>query len=365
MYPGVLNRYLFKSISMGILMAALMFLTLDVLISFIQQVNQVGKGDFTVGSAFYYTLLVIPSSIYNVFPVSAVVGVMLGLGLLSANSELVIVQSIGISKLKLASITIVTLVAWLVPISLLGEFVAADAKLLAESYRSTTISKNIGLGANTGVWIRDNNVIFNAVPTGNTYDIRNKDIVMNDVTVYELDESLQVEKVSKAKQAIHKQGSWELFDIEVTEFVELGVETKKYEKLSWPSRIEPEILSITHSRPKNLSIRDIIKFKKFHVDENKIPANYEIALWTKFFYPLVVISTALTALPFLFGLMRAGGFGQRLLTGILLGVVLDLSHRTLLNIGEVYNVHPTLVTVVPQSLILIMVLLYLKTQNQK
>ena len=362
---STLNKYIFKSISFGVALAIIMFLTLDILIGFIQQINAVGKGDFTIGSALFYTMLTIPNRVFDNFPVSSVVGVMIGLGALAASSELVVIQSAGISRFKIAWITIMALIIWLVPMSLMGEFIVPPAKLMAESFRSTKINKNIGLGINSGVWIRDGNIIFNAVPIGGAYDAPNKNIVMNDVTVYELDDKLQVIKVSKAEKAVHKGENWELSNLEVTQFVESGVSTQLLEKQSWPSRIEPEILSIVHSRPKYLSIRDIIKYKNFQVDKENIPIKYDIALWSKFSYPLLVIATALTGLPFLFGLLRSGGFGQRLLIGVMLGIVLYLVNRTLINVGEVFHVHPMAVTFLPSAVILFLVLSYLRIQKKK
>lgn len=358
---SLLNRYIFKSISFGIILAVLMFLTLDVLIGFIQQINTVGRGDFTVGSAFFYTMLTIPSKILAMFPVSCVVGVMIGLGALAANSELIVIQSAGVSRLKLAWVTILTLVIWLVPISLMGEFIVPIAKLSAESFKSTKISKDVGLGIKSGVWVRDGNIIFNAKPQGNVYDSKKQNIEMNDVTVYELDEKLQVVKVSNAEKAIHKGDSWELLGLEVTEFTTKGVVSEIIEKQTWPSRIEPEILSITHSRPKDLSIRDIVKYKEFQNNKQDVPIKYDIALWSKMVFPLLVIATALTGLPFLFGLLRSGGFGQRLLIGVMLGIIIFLMNNTLLNVGEVFKVSPLIVTTLPSALIILLVLFYLKS----
>ncbi len=360
----IINKYLFQSISKGLILAVAIFLTLAVLLGFIQQINAVGRGDFTVGSAVFYTLLTIPSIVFDYFPVSAVVGVMIGLGVLSANSELVVVQSVGYSRLKIAKITIITLLLWLLPMSLMGEFVVPPAKLMAESYRSSKLSKDIGLGVNSGVWIRDGNIIFNATPLGNVYDIKNKNIVMADVTVYVLDNKLQVIKVSKAKKATHKGESWELEEIEITEFVDSGVVSKKLKKQNWPSRIKPDILSITHSRPKYLSIRDILKYKNFHQQKQHLPAKYKVALWSKYSYPLIVLATVMTGLPFLFGLLRSGGFGQRLLIGVMLGLILYLVNRMLANVGEVFNIHPVLVTAVPSALIFFTSLLLLRPQKK-
>ncbi|MCF6317745.1 MAG: LPS export ABC transporter permease LptG [Proteobacteria bacterium] len=361
---STLNRYIFKAISLGVLLAIAIFLSLDVLIGFISQVNVVGRGDYTIGSALFYTLLTIPDSIYQNFAVSSVVGVMLGLGALAASSELVVIQSSGVSRMKVAAVSVSTLLVWLLPMTMMGEYVVPPAKLLAESYRATKLNKDVGLGVNSGVWIRDGNIVFNATPVGSGYDERRKNIVMNDVTVYELDDKLKVVKVSKAEKATHKGGSWELLNIQVTEFVESGVVTKTIDWQLWPSRIEPEILGITHSRAKDLSIRDIVKYKNFQENKDHIPIKYDIALWSKITYPLMVIATALTGLPFLFGLLRSGGFGQRLLIGIMLGIVFNLANRTLLNMGEVFNIHPAVVTILPAATIVILTLWILKLQNR-
>ncbi len=362
---STLNRYIFKSISSGLILSVLMFLTLDILIGFIQQINAVGKGDFTIGSAVFYTLITIPEKVFEMFPLSSVVGVMIGLGALAAQSELVVIQSAGISRIKIAWLTILSLLIWLIPISLIGEYIVPSTFLKAESYRNSKINKDIGLGANTGVWIRDGNVIFNAQPIGNNYDENDDNITMNNVTVYELDEKLQVVKVSKAEKAIHQGKSWELHNLEVTEFVDTGVVTHIINKQIWESRIEPNILSIASSRPKNLSIRDIIKYKKFQSSKENTPLKYDIALWSKFSYPLLVIATALTGLPFLFGLLRSGGFGQRLLIGVVLGIVLYLLKWALLNMAEVFSIHPLIVTALPSSIILFLVLWYLGLKQKK
>lgn len=362
---STLNRYIFKSISSGLILSVMMFLTLDILIGFIQQINVVGKGDFTIGSAVFFTLITIPSKIYGMFPLSSVVGVMIGLGALAARSELVVMQSSGISRLKIAWLTIMTLIIWLVPISFMGEYVVPSTTLKAESYRNSKLNKDTGLGANTGVWIRDGNIIFNAQPINNNNDNGVNNIIMNHVTVYELDDKLQVIKVSKAEKAIHHGKSWELYNLEVTEFVDSGVATQLIEKQSWDSRIEPNILNIASARPKDLSIRDILKYKKFKADKENTPIKYNIALWSKFSYPLLVIATALTGLPFLFGLLRSGGFAQRLLIGVVLGIVLYLLKWTLLGAAEVFHIHPFIVTALPSSVILLWVLWLLHLQQKK
>lgn len=361
---STINIYLFKTISLGIVVAIMILLTLDVLISLIQQLNAVGKGDFTVGSAIYFTFLTIPRKIFDNFPVSSVVGVMIGLGSLAAKSELVVIQSAGISKLRMALITFMVLLVWLIPMSLMGEYVVPKAHIVSESYRNTKLTKGVGLGINSGVWVRDGQVIFNAMPLNSIKDSKTNAITLKDVTVYELDEKLKVIKVSKAKKAQHVGDAWLLEELEVTEFVANGVETTTLSSQSWPSRIKPEILNISYTRPKYLSVRDILKYKEFQKNRVDIPVKYNIALWAKLSYPLIVIATAFSGLPFIFGLVRSGGFGQRLLIGVMLGLVLYLANRTLQNMGEVFQMHPIMITVVPSLIIISGVSLILSLRNK-
>lgn len=349
---SLINVYLFKNISRGIVFAILILLTLDILISMIQQLGAVGKGDFTIGSALYFTFLTIPRKIFDNFPVSSVMGLMIGLGSLASNSELVIMQTSGLSRLRIAIVTLFTLIVWLVPISLMGEYVVPKAHIVSESFRNAKLAKGVGLGINSGVWVRDGSVIFNAKPLNSIKDSRTKSVTLKDVTVYELDESLKVIRVSKAKQAKHSDNAWQLENIEVTEFVKTGVTTKTIPNQTWPSRIKPEILNISYTRPKYLSVRDIMKYKEFQKDKDHIPVKYNIAFWAKLSYPLIVLATALTGLPFVFGLVRAGGFGQRLLLGVMIGLILYLTNRTLQNMGEVFQMHPILITAVPSLFII-------------
>ena len=54
---------------------------------------------------------------------------------------------------------------------------------------------------------------------------------------------------------------------------------------------------------------------------------YEIALWTKFTYPLAAVVMMLLALPFAHVQRRAGGIGAKVFAGIMLGLLFHLGNR--------------------------------------
>src|SRR3546814_11041913 len=59
-----------------------------------------------------------------------------------------------------------------------------------------------------------------------------------------------------------------------------------------------------------------------YLERNGLDASsYRLSLWRKLIAPLTVVAMMLLAVPFVLGSQRGGGDGQRLLVGILVGLV--------------------------------------------
>jgi lipopolysaccharide export system permease protein len=57
-------------------------------------------------------------------------------------------------------------------------------------------------------------------------------------------------------------------------------------------------------------------------------------------------------MPFVFGALRSGGLGQRLVTGMLLGIGFYFVNRTAGSLGEVYGLNPAMTALLPSVLLL-------------
>ncbi len=344
---NILNRYMFKTFSTGLLMAVVLLLAIDVLFSLIKELNDI-TAVYTLGDVFFYVMLTIPSKIYELFPVSVVVAVVVSLGALASGSELVVMLASGVSKLRIAMTVLVSVAVWLVLVVLMGEYVAPAGEQMAQQFRNEQVSQGKATSASNAIWLRDDDVIFRTDQMKKNGLDGSYELV--DVTVFELEDK-KLTRVSKAKSAVFANQQWLLNDLEISEFTALGVQTSKQANQKWDSRIRPEILNISTTRPKYLSVRDIKKFKKFNADSGHLQSSYAIAQWSKLAFPLLVFTTALCGVAVLFGQIRTGGFAQRLVTGIVIGIVVYLINKTLLNYGEVYHVNPILVTVLPATLL--------------
>lgn len=339
---------------MGLLMAVVLLLAIDVLFNLIKELNDI-TAIYTLGDVFFYVMLTIPSKIYELFPVSVVVAVVVSLGALASGSELVVMLASGVSKLKIAGVVLSSVGLWLVMVVLMGEYVAPAGEQMAQQFRNEQVSQGKATSASNAIWLRDDDVIFRTDQMKK--NLNDNSYELSDVTVFELEDKKLI-RVSKAKSAHFSNQQWQLSDLEISEFTEQGVLTTKEASLQWESRIRPEILNISTTRPKYLSVRDIKKFKQFSAETGSLQSSYAIAQWSKFAFPFLVFATALCGVMVLFGQTRTGGFAQRLVVGIVIGIIVYLLNKTLLNYGEVYHVNPVLVTLLP-SLLLSIVLLAL------
>ncbi len=351
----ILTRYIFKTMSFGLVMAVSLLLAIDVLFGLIKELNDISP-HYSLADVFFFVILTIPSKIYELFPVSAVIAVVVSLGALAAGSELVVMRSFGISQLKIAGMMLVALLVWLVPVTLMGEYVSPKAEQMAQQFRNEKISAGQATSVTHAVWIKDGDIVFRSNKM--TKQPQSGHYLLTGVTVFELDNQ-QLIKVSEAEKALYANKQWALENLKVSVFNDQGVHVERIKTQQWQSRIEPRILNLSTTRAKYLSLRDLQQIQQFNTQSGNLQSAYQMAWWSKLAFPLLVITTALCGMLVLFGDVRNAGFSQRLVMGMVIGIVIYLMNKTLLNVGEVYHLSPPLMTVVPPAVICCLVVLVL------
>ena len=93
----LIDRYIGIHILSGTALALAVLLSVFSFIDFIDDLDAVGRGTYTVTSAMMHSLLTMPGRAFALFPPAALIGTLLGLGTLAINRELVIMRAAGIS----------------------------------------------------------------------------------------------------------------------------------------------------------------------------------------------------------------------------------------------------------------------------
>src|ERR1700674_2874602 len=163
-------------------MAMAVLLTLGALFLFISQQSDIGVGNYSAGDAFLFTLLTLPQQAFELLPIGAMIGALMGLGHLASGSELVVTRASGVSVWRIAwPVGLAGLTLALIMYGM-GEYVAPLMAQFAKREKTTSKLADISFAGSSSAWVKDGNLILR-VQTGEV------DQAFGGVSLFELDGS--------------------------------------------------------------------------------------------------------------------------------------------------------------------------------
>ena len=333
----LLTRYLSREIYSSL---ALVFFALILLFAFFDllgELNDLGKGHYTLAYVLMYVVLTIPTRIYELFPVAVLIGTIFALVQMAANSELTIYRCSGASIKQMVRALLKIGLPLMVLSLVVGEFIAPPSMRLAQELRLKALNSQVSFKEfRSGVWVKDEQ---------NFVNVKNvlPDSTLLNISIYEFDNNFNLLAITGAQRAIfEKEGSWQLEDVMQTRFDNQGAQINKQAQKEWLSSITPDILRVLMVVPEQMSAWNLYLYTQ-HLKENKQEATrYEIEMWNKLVYPFSVMVMMLLALPFASHQKRSGGISGKIFTGIVLGLSFYFIGRLFAHLGSLNNWQPML-----------------------
>ena len=341
---NTLDRYLYRTVLLYTLMTMAVLLALGALILFISQQGDVGTGSYSAADAFLFTLLNLPQTAFELLPIGALIGALMGLGNLAAGSELVVTRASGVSVWRIAWPVGLAGLTLAVIMFGIGEYAAPHMSQFAK--REKTIAKlaDVSFAGTSSAWVKDGNRILR-VQTGEV------DRAFGGVSVFELDGPTRLRSIERAARIVADPGRWSLHNVATSRFEKDKVEGVTVPELSLHSTVNPEFLGLAATDPQMLTLHGLASYID-HLRRNSLETtSYEIGYWSRIASLYAVIVVTLLALPFVFGPLRTTGAGTRTVFGALLGVVFFLITRTVENGGQLFNLNPALVGWLPTAVV--------------
>ncbi|MEL7290714.1 MAG: LPS export ABC transporter permease LptG [Pseudomonadota bacterium] len=350
----ILDLYIGKTIIATTSLVLATFVGLSAIIKYVEQLRKVGQGTYDLIQALMYVLLSIPRDIEMFFPMAALLGALIGLGMLASSSELVVMQAAGFSKLNIGMSVLKTAVPLMILVTLLGQWGAPQAQKMARDLRAFATSGGAILSVRTGVWARDaNDFIF----IGKVED--DKIFGMN---MWRFDQDKQLESiVHAAKVEYESDNTWIMKDVQVTEMVdEVQISKQSLPEYRWTTSLAPDKLAVVTVKPEELSLGGLYDYVSYLKASEQDPARYELAFWRKVTQPFSIAVMMLMALSFIFGPLRSVTMGARILSGVIAGFTFYISSEFFGPLSLVYNIPPVFGAVMPSVVFLSVALMLLR-----
>lgn len=344
----LIDREIGTRVGVSIALVLTGLLVLFAFSAFLGELDDVGKGHYTAGLALVYVLLMSPRLVVELFPVSALLGAVMALGLMANANELVVLRSAGLSIGRITWPVLKAGAVLMVFALVLGEVIAPRAESYARDLRAMAITGEPTLHTSRGVWTRYTGGYLHI---GNVLSADR----LGEVTVYERSGPERLSRIVHARQASYLQGRWWFEGVRVVRYTKDALRVRTVARMPWAMPLTPTQLKRLVVPPEDLSVSGLYDYVRYLRRTGQDPGRYALALWQKVSLPVVSAMMIVLAVPFVFGSLRSVSIGQRMVVAALTGIGFQLLQQTAGQATLLYHLPPAFGAFLPAALALILV----------
>ncbi len=347
-----IRHLIYSEILKSVAFVTLGFLSLFYFFDFVDELQSISrstKEGYGATQALAYVALLIPSHLYELLPISVLIGTIFVMARLAQSSEYTILRTSGLGPWRALRTLLVLGMGFVVLTFAVGDYIApyADraAQLLKTRYRGEVFATT---GA-TGAWLKEKQGSMTyAVNVG----ALNRDGSLVGPRIFEFDSRGFVASQTAAVLARIDGNSWVLSDVERQEYDTRNsdtarINTVRMPEMRWPTTLTTEMVSVALLKPDRMPTIDLFEYVR-HLEANGQTAQrYEIQFWRKVFYPLSCLVMVVLALPFAYLHFRQSGITSYVFGGVMIGISFFLLNNVFGYIGNLGTWLPWLTAAAP------------------
>lgn len=347
---GILPRYVIRSAFLAMMGSVIGLWLLQMVFAYLSELENLSD-TYTVVNALQFIMYRSPYFLVQFIPTGALLGAVIGLGLLAGNSELVVMRAGGVSIYRIISWAMLPAFLFVLISLAVNQFVLPITNQKAHAIVGhTTDTKLISV---QGYWTVNNHDDGMDITYISYADNTGK---LGQTKRYHLDNhaNLTYALTAQTGEYQHKyQGksqvayTWRLNNVSQITIGGAGVVREYQDGSQFALPIAPTDVHLLTNDADDLSLSDLYAHRQLMREQGGRSLHHELSFWQKLFSPFAVLSLVLVASSFVFGSLRSQGLGIRvvmaLLTGLLFSYLTDLSGFVALASG----ISPLLMAVLP------------------
>ena len=342
-----LDRYIATAVIQNYGLMLALFLGVFSFFALAEELESIGSGQYRLQDAIAYVLSTLPGRMVDLAPMIALLGSLMGLGGIANHYELIAMQALGISPLRIGWSTIRVGLLFMLAIVVMEEFINPPLVQHAYLQRAVALSDTGTLVGENGFWFRDDlrfirveSLRFGKIP--------------ENIDVYQFDEKGQLQTFTHARYAdIQDQKQWVLNDVDQKVIGEHEIVTHHLDQLTWDSVLSTDQVETLSTPPEILSPSELYQYTKYLRETGQNPKHFELAFWQKVAQPIGAGIMVVLAIPFVFGPLRMATAGKRILLGALIAMGFYFLNQSLKQLGLILGFDPILITFGPLGVILV------------
>ena len=352
------RRLLYRDIVGAVAYVAIAFMSLFFFIDFVDELDEVGRGGYTLGHAALHALLLQPSRFYELVPIAVLIGAIYALSRMAQASEFTILRTGGLGPHRALMLLALLGLIFAALTFVVGDYVAPWSQREAVLLKAR-VSGGMKFGT-SGAWLRDtppdghaqsvNVNVAGTAPGGNLEGVR----------IYEFDADGRLLRRIEAEHGEVKHSEWSLEGVQITDWRNVGddptkrIKRTQVPKLDWPSTLSANVVAAALLPVATMTTIDLYRYTVHLAQQEQAGQRYAIQFWKKALYPFACLVMMALALPFAYLHSRAGGVSLKVFGGIMLGISFVLLNNVAGHVGLLRNWTPWVTAAMPSALYLLM-----------
>lgn len=336
----IIDYYLGKTVIGTIFLVVLVLLGVEAFIEFTREFSDIGSGYYDLTQVIAYVTMVLPTNIYQLFPMAGLLGCVVGLGLLASHSELIVMRVAGVSISGIALAVLKAALFLSLLMLLVGEVVAPILQHKAAVNKAEAVSGGQALLTQQGVWLREQGN-FVHVRTVVSYER------MEGITRYSFNLANQLQLLSFASSADYHNGKWVFNDVTQTNLNGNHVAVTHFATQQWGLKLKPRLFDLTSLDTEQKTLPQLWRYIESMKQSGLNAANYEFDFWQRIFRPITTLVMIVLAIPFVFGPLRSSSMGLRMLIGAVIGFAFYIFNQFIGPFSIVYQIPPVFAALLP------------------
>ena len=345
------RRLLHGEIITAVTFVAVGFLALFMFFDLVDELQSVARHaaqGYPLQQALLYIAFKIPEHLYQLLPLSVLIGSIFVMARLAQSSEYTILRTGGLDPLRALSTLLRLGLVFVATTFLIGDYLAPWADRQAIQIKAI-YQGHLTLGQ-TGAWLKENQ-------DGRRFavNVRSFDGIehMRQIRIHEFNDQGQLLGITTAESADIQSDTWALQGVVKKSIYpdkasgSLKLESIPLKNQTWKTEISADMVAAALLTPDRMRTWELFKYMR-HLSNNKQNSQrYEIEFWRKVFYPLSCLVMLVLALPFAYLHFRSGQIAGHVFGGVLAGISFSLLNNVFRFVGDLQNWEPWLTSAAP------------------
>jgi lipopolysaccharide export system permease protein len=355
---STLDFYIVRHLLYSCLLVAVVLLSIFGVFELIEQLDEVGRYQYTYADAFIYTGYSLPRHLISLMPFIALIGTAISFSLLAFNNELVAVIAAGVSPRRIIGMSLLAGAVLISTSVVLEQFVSPYLDNRAFDMRASALHQYEELGDGLGLWSRSPDQILRV---GGLQHGREP----VDVELFLLNHDGELSDYISAERArIESSGQWVFEDVVHKHLEHQAISTSRYDRYEWKPFLGMSELGGLLRPAESLSVTDLYYYIRHLRDTGRPVEQYSLVFWEKFGRIIMTIAMILIVVHMVFKAPQQP-LGAAAILVVLGALVFALLDRIIGNTGLLLGFPPIMAALTPEvALLAAGLMLYWKQFNQ-